>query len=76
MGEDDRWEQVVQEWARSEWLLRGKAHKGDVSVVARVLDPATGEYREFDLLPAGAPCDLVTYRVRVETVGHEDDGEE
>lgn len=45
-------------------------------MVARVLDPATGEYREFDLLPAGAPCDFVTYRVRVETVGHEDDGEE
>lgn len=66
MSDESAWEQKRDEWAASEWLLRGKAHKRNVEVFARVLDPETGEYRTLDLTPRGDPCSFVTYRVRVE----------
>lgn len=69
MSDDPSWEEVARGWARSEYLLRGKAHKHTVQVVATVPGD-DGEDQNINLMPTGDPCDYVTWRVRIEMLGH------
>lgn len=69
MSDRPSWEQVAKEWARSEYLLRGKAHKHTVQVMA-TMPGEDGREQWINMMPTGDPCDYVTWRVRIEMLDH------